>query len=166
MANMSAFDFIGTLDADTVELDKADESAILLAALEDACTPEEFAVIMENSTELELYGLIESASIATEAKRIVYKQTKQMNLNREQSKAAFRLAKKAGAACWKGYHKARVKMIKFRNEIFDKFGPRAKSEAKRVVSGARKKASAMSGNTVTGKTISEKLDKKVKEYNQ
>lgn len=159
-------DFLDEVNADSIELDKADESAILLTALEDECTPEEFQLVMENLHELELYGLIESASIATEAKKIVYKQTKQMNLDREQSKAALRLARKANTASWKAYQKGRKMMQEARDDIFKQFGSKAKSEAKKVLSNSKKKASSMKGNTVTGKTISDKLDKKINEINK
>ena len=113
--------FLDEMNADDVTLDKADESAILLAALEDTCTPEEFQLVMENLHELELYGLIESAEIATEAKKIVYKQTNQMNLIREQAKAALRLAKKANTASWKKYKRGREMMLEAREEIFKQF---------------------------------------------
>ena len=158
--------FLDEMNADDVTFDKADESAVLLAALEDTCTPEEFQLVMDNLHELELYGLIESADIATEAKKIVYKQTNQMNLNREQSKAALRLAKKANTASWKKYQRGRTMMLEAREEIFKQFGSKGKSEAKKVISNSRKKASSMKGNTVTGKTISDNLDKKINEINK
>lgn len=159
-------DFIDEVNVDEVELDAADESAILLTALESVCTPEEFQVILENLTELELYGLIDSAEIATEAKKIVYKQTRQMNLNREQSKAALRFAKKANTAGWKKYVRGRKLMLEGRQECFQQFQSKSKSEAKKIVSGARKKSAAMKGSTVTGRVISDKLDKKIKEYDK
>lgn len=161
---LGTLDLIKDINIDSISLSPADEADIFLTAIQDALTPEEYASVMENLTELELYGLIESAEIATEAKKIVYKQTKQMNLNREQAKAAFRLAKKANAGCWKKYHHHRQEMIKNRDIIFRTYGPKAKSEAKRVIMNSRKKASSMSNNTVTGKTISDGLDKKVQEY--
>ena len=161
---MDAMDLINEINIDSISLDPADESDILLTALQDVMSDEEYTAVMENLSELELYGLVQTAEIATEAKKIVYKQTKQMNLNREQAKAAFRLAKKANAGCWKKYHHHRQEMIKNREIIFRQYGPKAKSEAKKVIMNARKKASSMSGSTVTGKSISDNLDKKVKEY--
>lgn len=158
--------FIEEIDADNVELTKADESAIFLAAIQDACSPEEFNLVMENAHELELYGLIESAEIATEAKKIVYKQTKQMNLNREQMKAVIRLARRANTASYKKYHKGRMMMLEGREEMVKQFGGKAKSEAKRVLTNAKKKSSSMKGSTVTGKTISDKMDKKIKEISE
>lgn len=166
MDMMGVKDFLDEMNADDVTLDKADESAILLTALEDACTPEEFQLVMENLHELELYGLIESAEIATEAKKIVYKQTKQMNLNREQSKAALRLAKKANTASWKKYQRGRAMMLEGREEIFKQFGSKGKTEAKKVLNNSKKKASSMKGNTVTGKTLDKNLDKKINEIDR
>jgi hypothetical protein len=157
--------FIDEMNADNVQLTKADESDILLTALQDACSPEEYQLVMENLTELELYGLIDSAEIATEAKKIVYKQTKEMNLNREQVKAAIRLAKNANTASYKKYHKGRTMMLEGRAEICKQFGGKAKQEAKKVIANSRKKASAMKNSTVTGKTISDNLDKKINEIN-
>ena len=155
--------FLETASIEDVKLTPADEAAIFLAALEDACeTPEEFnQLVMENATELELYQLIPDASIVTEAKKIVYKQTKAMNLGREQSKAALRMAKNANTADWKKYQRGRQMMLEARENIFNKFQGKAKQEAKKVVSGAKRKASSM--NSTTGKSITEKMDKKIKE---
>lgn len=163
MSDYNAMNFIEFMNASEVSLNKADESAILLTALQDVCTPSEYSIIMENLHELELYGLIESAEVATEAKRIVYKQTKQMNMNREQTKAALRLAQKANTADWKKYHKGRQMMLQAREAICAKFKGKARTEAKAILKNSKKKASSM-GNTVTGKLISDKLDAKVKEY--
>ena len=150
------------INVDDIQLESADEAAIFLAALQDVCTEEEYnAIVNESATELALFGLIDNAEIATEAKKIVYKQTKTMNLNREQAKAAFRLAKKANSPEWKQYTKHRKLMIEAREKIFAKFNTKAKTEAKKVVNNSKRKASAM--NSVTGKTIVEKMDKKIKE---
>ena len=150
------------IDVDNIQLDAADESAIFLAALQDVCTAEEYnELVMENTTELALFGLIENADIVTEAKKIVYKQTKTMNMNREQAKAALRLAKKANDPLWTKYQKHRSQMIDCREKIFAKYGTKGKTEAKRVLNNSKKKAS--SANSVTGKTIVAKMDKKISE---
>lgn len=163
MADYNALDFIESMNAEDVKLTKADESAIVLTALQDVCNAEEYSVIMENLHELELYGLIESAEVANEAKTIRYKQTKQMNLNREQTKAALRIAARANTADWKKYRKGRDMMLAAREAICKKYASKSRAEAKQVLKNAKKKASTM-GNTVTGKMISDKLDAKVKEY--
>ena len=155
--------YLNETNVEDVTLDAADESAIFLAALQDTCTPEEYeSLVMENATELELYGLIESANIVTEATKIVkHKITKKENLNREQAKAALRLAKKANDSLWKQYSMHRSKMKEARAKIMDKYGSKSKTEAKKVLQNSKRKASSM--NTVTGKTIQAKMDKKIKE---
>ena len=150
------------INIDDIQLEAADEAAIFLAALQDVCTVEEYnTIVNESATELALFGLIDNAEIVTEAKKIVYKQTKQMNMNREQAKAALQLAKKANTPEWKQYKKHRQAMIAARNKIYEKFNSKAKTEAKKVLNNSKRKASAM--NSVTGKAIVEKMDKKIKE---
>lgn len=153
---------------DDIVLDAADESAIFLAALQDTCTAEEYNdLVMENLTELELYGLIESAEVVTEGLKIIkHKVTKQENLNREQAKAAFRLARKADDSEMKKYNKHRKLMIESREKIFKKYGAKAKSEARRVIQGAKRKASSMPSTSTTGMSITEKMDKKINEINK
>lgn len=150
-------------DVDDIQLTPADETAILLTALQDVCTEEEYNdLVMEGATELALYGLIESPEIVTEAKKIVYKQTKQMNLNREQTKAALRMAKKANSPEWKRYHKHRTLMIEAREDIIRKYNSRAKTEAKKVLKNAKRKASA--NTSKKGKAVESKIDLKLQEY--
>ena len=148
---------------DDVELSSADESAIFLAALQDSCTPEEYEqLVLENATELELYGLIENAEMVKEAMTVVkHKITKQENLKREQSKAALRIAKRKNTPEYRKYKFHKQKMREYRDKIYAKTASNAKKEAKNVVMNAKRKASSM--NTVTGKTITEKMDKKIKE---
>lgn len=159
---------MGYLNEDNVDdivLDSADESAILLAALQDVCTEQEYQeLVMENAHELALYGLIDDPEMVQEAATIVkHKITKQESLNREQAKAAFRLARKQNSAEWKNYHKHRAQMIEDRQKIFAKYNSKAKSEAKKVITNSKRKSSSMT--SVTGRTIDAKLDKKVKELN-
>ena len=159
---------MGYLNEDNVDdivLDSADESAILLAALQDVCTEQEYQeLVLENTHELALYGLIDNPDMVQEAATIVkHKITKAENLNREQSKAALRLAKKQNSAEWKNYQKYRKKMIEEREKIFAKYNSKAKTEARKVVANSKRKSSSMT--SVTGRTIDAKLDKKVKEIN-
>lgn len=164
MNNNDMFGFLNEIPVEEVQLTPADESAIFLAALEDMCTPEEFKnIVLENATELELYGLIDDASIVTEAKKIMYKQTKQMDMNREQAKACIRMAKNANDSDWQKYHKGRSMMLESRENIYRKYGSRAKTEARKVLSDARRKASSM--KTQVGANITEKLDRKVAQVN-
>ena len=149
-------------DVEDISLDAADESAIFLAAMQEECTAEEYnALVMENATELALYGLIDNADIVTEAKKISYKQTKQLTFTREQSRAVMRLARKNNDPEYKKYKMYHAKMKESRDKLRTKYGSKAKTEAKQIINGARRKASSM--NSVTGKTISDKMDKRIKE---
>ena len=156
---------IDEIDVDDIELDAADESAIFLAAMMDACESEqEFnELVMENAVSLAMFGLIEDPEIVTEAKKIVYKQTKSMNLNREQSKAALRFAKKADSSDWKLYAKYRKAMKEARERIFAKWASKSKTEAKKVLANAGRKASSMPKTEASDKLL-EKIAQKNKEY--
>lgn len=155
-------DFIDEINIEEVQLDQADEAAIFLTALESVLTPEEFNLVLENATELELYGLIPDAAALEAAKKIVYKQTKSMNVSREEAKACIRMAKKANTAAYKKYAKGRAMMLEGREEMFRQHKGKAHREAIAIVRGANKKASAMRG-TVSGETIEKGLKKKMKE---
>lgn len=153
---------------DDIVLTPADESAIFLAAMQDVCTPEEYhTLVTEQATEMELYGLIESAEIATEARKIVYKQTKQMNLNREQAKAALRMAKRENSADWKKYARGRKMMMEARDAIFKKHASKAMAESRRIINNASKKASSLKKDGRDGRVdINAKIQKKVAEVNK
>lgn len=150
------------IDPDKIELTSADEAAIFLAALESVSTPDEYkAIVTENAVELELYQLIDSASVATEAHRYVVTKTRKWDMNREEKKAALRLAAKADSSDYRQYVYHRGKMIEYRTKIFEKFGAKARMEAKRIVQNSRRKASSMNSNV--GKSIVDKMDKKIAE---
>lgn len=157
-------EFLDEMNADDIQLDAADEAAVLLEALESTCTPDEWQLIQENLHELELYGLIPNAEVATEAKKIVYKQTKDMNLKREEAKAALRLEEKLNTADWKQYQKGRQMMLAAREKIYKKRHSAAKKICQDIVRNSGKKASSMKGKTVTGEMISRKIDSKSREY--
>lgn len=158
-------EFLDEYNGEEVELDEADEAAIFMSGLQDECTNEEFQLVLENLHELEIYGLIPSAEVATEAKKIVYKQTKQMNMNREKARAALRIAEKKNTAAWKKYHKGRMMMLEARNEIYKQESAAATKSAKNSLSNARKKASSMKGNTVTGDMIYNKIGSRQQKIN-
>lgn len=151
-------EFLNEYNTTEVEFDAADEASIFLSALKSECSEDEWKLVLENMTELEIYGLIPNAEVATEAaKKVAYKVTKQMNMNRETAKAALRSAEKKQTAAWKRYHKARVMMLEARNDIYKQEAAVARKAAKATLSNARKKASAMKGNTVTGDMIYKKI---------
>ena len=163
--NTDMFGFLNEVPVDEIQLSPADESAIFLAALEDMCTPEEFKdLVLNHATEMELYGLIDDASIVTEAKKIIYKQTKQMAMNREQAKACLRLAAKANSPDWVKYHKGRTMMLQARENIYKKYGNVAKKEARRIVSDANRKASSMKSEV--GGTVTDKMARKINQVNK
>ena len=157
--------FLEEMNDSEVELTEADEAAIVLAAIESECTPEEYQLVLENIHELEIYGIIPNAEIVTEAKKIVYKQTKQMNMSREKARAALRIAERKNTGAWKRYHAARQKMLEAREEIYKQHNAEATKTAKNVLSNARKKASSMKGQTVTGDMIYNKIRAKQKKIN-
>jgi len=150
------------VNPDEVKLDAADESAIFLAALEASCTPEEFdRIVKEHATELELYQLIDSASVATEARRYLVTKSRQWDLNREEKKAAIRLAAKADTTDYRQYIYHRKKMITYRTKIYEKFGAKARSIARQIIQNSRRRASSM--NSPVGKSIVDKMDKRIEE---
>jgi hypothetical protein len=147
------------------KLTEADEAAIFLAALADATTPEEYQKIaIEAAVELELFGLIPSASVATESRKYVVKMEKQNDMNREEKKACLRLAKAKNDPDWVIYAKARKLMIEKRHKLFAKYASQAKQVAKKVLQNSRRKASNM--NSSAGKSIVDRMDKKIAEANK
>lgn len=157
--------FLESYNEGEVEFTEADEAAIFLTALKSECTDEEYQFVLENAHELEIYGLIPSAEIATEAKKVAYKVTKQMNMNRETAKACLRSAERKNTAAWKKYHKGRMMMLEARNDIYKQEAAIGRKAAKNVLSNARKKASSMKGNTVTGEMIYNKIGAKQQKIN-
>lgn len=138
--------FLTEPNLDEIQATPADEAAIFLTAMQEACTPEEFnSLVMENMTTLELYGLIDDAEVATEAQKIVYKQTKQQTLTREQNKMVMRLAKRLGLPEYQKYRKYILAARKERDKMRQKLASKAKQEVKRSMSNAKRKASSMNG---------------------
>lgn len=149
------------INIDNIQLTPADESAILLSALRDTCANEDEynALVMEGAIEMELYGLIDSAAIVTEAQRNIVKLNKQANFSREESKACFRLAKRANDPHYAKYKKYNDLRKAEREYIYTKYASKGKTEAKAVINNSRRKASSMPSKT--GKSIVDKMDKKI-----
>lgn len=146
-------------DLDDIKLTVADESAIFLASMQEACTPEEYnTLVMENLTALEMYGLIDSAEVATEAQKIMYKKTKQQTMTAEQNKAVMRMAKRLNLPEYQKYRKYIKLAFEEREKLRRKLGAKAKVEVKRSMSSAKRKASSMNGGA-----NSDQLMKKIKE---
>lgn len=164
MSNLRDMLGIPTDDVENAQLTPADESMIFMAALRDECTPDEFdALVKESATEMELYGLIDTADIATEAQRNIVKLNKIAQFNRTQKRTAIRLAASAHDQLFEKYAKFRKLMIGYRLKIYGKYGNKAKSEARKIIANSRRKASSM--NSASGKTITDKMDAQVKKFN-
>jgi hypothetical protein len=147
----------------TVIGDPVIESEIVLTAIREECdSDKEFADLMEDAAiEMSLYGVIDDADAALEvAKRIVIKDYKSARFNRVEKRTALRLAMKSNDTKYKQYKKYRAKMIAARNEIFHKYGARAKSESRKIIQNSRRKASNI--NSKSGSAITDKIDKQIK----
>lgn len=157
------FDFLkeqDEIDIDSISLEGAGEEGLLfLTALRDECSAEEYAqIVQECATELELYGLIESADVVLEAKNIV-KLNKLAVFNRVQKRTALRLSEKANDQLYEKYSKFRKLMIDNRMKIFAKYANKSKNEARRSIANARRKVSGM--KSPMGKSIVEKMDRQI-----
>lgn len=149
--------------ANEVELDAADESAIVVSALMEGMGVEEgLEYIMENANEMYAYGLIDNAEAAIEAAKNIVRLNKTANLNRETTLAAIRLARKANSPEYKKYRKYRDLFLEAREAIMQKFGAKAKTEAKKTIANAKRNASRM--NTKQGSDITKKMDKEMKKF--
>ena len=158
---------LGSNDVEDATLTEADESMIFLTALRDECTPEEFEeIVTKNATTLEAYGLISKADIATEAQRNIVKLNNVASFNRIQKRTAIRLAAESNDQLYEKYAKFRKLMIEYRVKIYQKYGNKAKSEARRIISNAGRKAKAIPSSVGNvGKSIGEKMDNAVKKFN-
>lgn len=151
-------DYLTEPNLDDFHASPADESAIFLAAMQESCTAEEYqTLVMESATELELYGLINSADIATEAQKIVYKQTKQQQLTREQNRMVMRMGKRLDLPEYRRYKKFITLALQERNKLRQRLGSKAKQEVKRSMANSKRKASSMNSAN------SDKLMQKIKQ---
>ena len=135
--------------------DKEGMAAVLLAGIQEQCTPEEFQdIVVENAHLWEIYGLFDADSVATEAtKKVVAKYTKYSYLSAATKRAAFRLARAAGDPNYE----------KYREKVLDKWNSKATREAKRILRGAS--ATAGSVKDARGKQMEDKIDKALKKTN-
>ena len=142
--------------------DSISESDIVLEALHAVCeSDQEFVELLENSAvEMALYGIIDNADIATEVvKRIQVTDWKQANFNRIAKRTAIRLAMINNDPLYTKYKKYRTLLIDVRNQIYRKYGQKAKVEARKIIRNARNKAANM--NSASGKNLAEKMDKAI-----
>lgn len=162
MGIMSELENMVSVEDATIIGNAALESEVVLAAIRNECeSDEEFAVLMESAaTELALYDVISDAEIATEAtKKIVIKDWKAVNFDRIAKRTAIRLAMVAHDNLYTKYRFHRDKLIDVRNQIYKKYGNKARKEAKRIIMNARNKAANM--NSKSGKDITSKIDKQI-----
>lgn len=145
--------------------DKEGMAAVLLAGIQEQCTPEEFQdIVVENAHLWEIYGLFDADSVATEAtKKVVAKYTKYSYLSAATKRAAFRLARAAGDPNYEKYIKYRNLMRQYREKVLDKWNSKATREAKRILRGAS--ATAGSVKDARGKQMEDKIDKALKKTN-
>lgn len=146
--------------------DKEGMASVLLAGIQEQCTPEEYEqIVQENANLWEIYGLIPDAQmVATEAtKKVVAKYTKYSYLSAATKRAAFRLARAAGDPNYTKYVKYRDLMRQFREKVLDKWNSKATREAKRILRGAA--ATAGSVKDARGKQMEDKIDKALKQTN-
>ena len=137
------------------------EGEIVLAALMESCTEQEFADLMNAiAVEMELYQVIPDASIATEvAKKIVITDYKAAQFNRITKRTAIRLAKVNGDALYGKYKAYRDKFLAIREQIYKKYEAKAKQEAKRILKNAARKAGNMP--SPEGRTVVDKIDRQI-----
>lgn len=164
------------IDPESV-LDNAMESMVLLDVLRETCTKDEYTQFLtDNATELELYGLIDRDSMATEAysdnddgdaameaKNIV-RLNRDANIAREEARIAIGLAKKSKDQLYDYYKKYSGLKRKFRDKIYGKYGSKAKPLARKAVLNSRNRASVM--NSKTGTTIMNKIDQRIKQLDR
>lgn len=151
----------GLFDPDA-PLTPADESAIFLEALRSQCTPEEFyELAIESAYSLELYGLIQKADPAMESQKNIVRLNKLATMSSVQKRTAIRMGQRKNDVDYKNYKKHRDLMIAAREKLFKKFASASKTEAKKIMTASKHKASSMS--TPAGKSIANKMDKAIKE---
>lgn len=151
-----------TIDEITLEGNGLLESEIILTAIRESCgSDEEFANLMDDvATEMALYGIIEDAEVATEAaKRIVVTDWKAANFNRIQKRTAIRLAMINNDQLYAKYRKYRDLFLQARENIYKKYGAKAKQETKKILMNARRKSANMP--SPSGKSIVDKIDKQI-----
>lgn len=138
------------------------ESEIVLEAIRSQCdTLEEFVAVIEScAEELALHGVIDDATIATEAvKKLVIEDWKTVDLKRLAGRAAVRMAKNNNDTLYKEYRKYRDKLLEVRAKINKKYGAKAMAQARKIVQNRRNRAASMTSKA--GKTITEKMDRAI-----
>ena len=159
---MNELQHMATVEDATVIGNAAIESEIVLTAIRNECeSDEQFSTLLEAAgTEMALYDVISDADMATEAaKKIVVKDWKAANFDRIAKRTAIRMAMVNSDPLYTKYKKYRDLLIEAREKIYQKYGAKAKKEAKKIIMNARNKASNMNSNA--GKDIASKIDAQI-----
>lgn len=149
---------LGTAN-ESVELTQKDTTEILLSALESTFdTMEEYSQFLQDSaTEMELYGIGDGDTIATEAKRVVAVVTKQSELSKAERAMCIKLAARGNDTHYEKYKKYKALFLQERDYLRNKYKTKAKAEVRKVMQNKSRKASTMS--SPTGKNILNRIDR-------
>lgn len=135
------------------------ESEVVIDAIHEECSSdEEFVSVLESaSTEMALFGVIDKPEIAVEAvKKIQVDNWKVARFNRIVARTAIRMAMINNDALYTKYKKYRDLLLEVRAKIYQKYGAKARVEAKKIIKNAR--AKAMNMTSATGKDVTAKID--------
>lgn len=128
------------------ELDSATESAFFLDMMADSCeSPDQFiSMVNENATMWEMYGLIDDANAAVEvAKKVTYDNWKETRMSRRIGKEVMKLAKANMPAKYEKYRMFREKALTLRKEFYQRYGAKAKQNARAAMRNTGAKAANM-----------------------
>lgn len=149
---------IGTAN-ESFTLTEEDSTEILLAAIESTFdTSQEYADFLNDSaTEMELYGIGDGETIATEAKRIVSTISKQSEMSKAERRLVIKIAARKGDPHYEKYNKYKKLFLQERDYLREHYKALAKKELKEQLRNKARKASTMA--SATGKNIAKRIDK-------
>lgn len=152
---------IGTA-TESVNLTEADSTEVLLAAIESTFdTAQEYADFLnDNATEMELYGIADGETIATEAKRVVSTITKQSEMSKAERRLVIKIAAREGNPHYEKYNKYKKLFLQERDYLREYYKAKAKKELREQLRNKSRKASTMS--SASGKNIANRIDKTLK----
>ena len=145
---------------------KEDATGLLLCAMREVCTPEEYnSLVMENATLWEVYGMLDNSQAVMESavpsrKKVVAKYTRASYLSRATKYACMRLAKNNNDPNFPKYIKYRNLMKDYREKIYTKWESKATREAKRLLRGDA--TAAASVKDARGRQMEDKINQAIK----
>lgn len=151
---------------ESFQLTEVDSTEILLDALEATFnTSEEYANFLnEAATEMELYGIGDAETIATEAKRIVSTITKQSELSKAERRMCIKIAARKNDPHFEKYQRYKKLFLEERDYLRNRYKSEAKKAVKEQLRNKSRKASTMS--SPTGKNIVARIDKSLSTVNK